>query len=121
MLAARTCLLQGHACCKDMLAVDTRKLTTKTFTKLPACACRYAVFHNGLQPRAPRQARASDNGSARDPAHARDLAAGIADARERCGDRLDRNRHVKSVGVNEGRAVAHDRHVAFPEDEVAAL
>ena len=48
------------------------------------------------------------------------LAAGGADARDRLLDRLDRHRHVKRIGVNERRGVAHDGDVAFPEHQVAA-
>ena len=37
------------------------------------------------------------------------------------GNRLDRDRHVKGVGVNEARPIAHDGDVAFPEHQIAAL
>ena len=46
--------------------------------------------------------------------------AGIADTRDCFRERLDRDRHMKGIGVNERRPVAHDGDMAFPEDEVAA-
>ena len=54
------------------------------------------------------------------PLHARDVAACRRDARERGRDRLDGDAHVKRIGVNEIRAVAHDRDMPLPEDKIAA-
>src|SRR5262249_1156937 len=54
-----------------------------------------------------------------EPPHARPLAAGGADARDRLRDRLERDRHVEGIGVNERCRVAHDGHVALPEHEIA--
>ena len=34
---------------------------------------------------------------------------------------FDRGRHVMRVGVNDGVGIAHDRDVAFPENQIAAL
>src|SRR5215510_622313 len=54
-----------------------------------------------------------------EPAHARHLAAAGADARDRLRDRLERDRHVEGIGMNERCRVAHDRHMALPEYEIA--
>src|ERR1700735_5212474 len=53
------------------------------------------------------------------PPHARDCAAGGADARDRLSKRLERHSHVEGVGVNERAGIAHDRHMPFPENEIA--
>src|SRR6202041_1591560 len=53
------------------------------------------------------------------PPHARDFAAGGADARDRLSKRLERHSHVEGVGVNERAGIAHDRHMPFPENEIA--
>src|SRR5215467_324073 len=44
----------------------------------------------------------------------------IRDAAYRLCGRLDRDGHVKGVGVHDRSFVAYDRHVALPEDQVAA-
>ena len=55
------------------------------------------------------------------PLDRRDLAARRLDARDRLVRVLDRGRHVMRVGVHDGVGVAHDRDMALPEDQVAAL
>ena len=55
------------------------------------------------------------------PLDRHDLAAGRLDPRDRLARVFDRGRHVMRVGVNDGVGVAHDRDMAFPEDQVAAL
>src|SRR5260370_40908676 len=54
-----------------------------------------------------------------EPAHARHLAAGGADARDRLRERLERDRPVEGGGVNERGGVAHRRDMALPEHEGA--
>src|SRR5438552_227482 len=54
------------------------------------------------------------------PPNAGDLAACGTDAFDRFAQRLDCNRHVKSVGVDHGGRIANDRNVAAPEDEISA-
>src|SRR5262249_49183777 len=103
------------------IAVEIRKLKTKTFTKLQVRGPCCAVFHTGFATGCAAGSVSSGDGLARDPPHARDFAAGLADARDCLAERLDRDRHVKSVGVNERGADAHDGDVALPENEVAAL
>src|SRR5262249_43063326 len=103
------------------IAVEIRKLKTKTFTKLQARGPCCAVFHTGFATGCAAGSVSSGDGLARAPPHARDFAAGRGDARDCPAERLDRDRHVKSVGVNERGAVAHDGDVALPENEVAAL
>ena len=51
--------------------------------------------------------------------HARELAAGGADAGNGVRGRLDRHRHVERIGVHERRPVARDGDMALPEDAVA--
>src|SRR5262249_33957538 len=55
-----------------------------------------------------------------EPAHARDFAARGANARDRLLDRLQRERHVEGVGVNERGHVAHDGDVAAPKQKISA-
>jgi hypothetical protein len=106
--------------CKDTpITVDTRKSTTKTFTKLLLRECRNTFSTTDCSRERRDKTQAFENGSAHDPAHAGDFAVGVTNTRDRLRERLDRNRHVKGVGVKKGRGVTHDRHVAFPEDEVA--
>src|SRR5215211_1331483 len=50
-----------------------------------------------------------------------DLAARGPDARDGVLCILDHGRHVMRVGVHDGLGVAHDRHMALPEDQIAAL
>src|SRR5215831_9552734 len=54
-----------------------------------------------------------------EPPHARHLAADGADARDRLRDRLERDRHVKGIGVNERCRIAYDGDVPLPEHEIA--
>src|SRR5262245_12001877 len=54
-----------------------------------------------------------------EPPHARHLAAAGADTRDRLRDRLERDRHVEGIGVNERCRIAYDGPVALPEHEVA--
>src|SRR5262249_60682661 len=54
-----------------------------------------------------------------EPPHARHLAAAGADACDRLRDRLERDRHVEGIGVNERGRVAHDGHMALAEHAVA--
>ena len=55
------------------------------------------------------------------PAKARGLAAAAtAGARDRLGQRLDDDGHVKAAGMDDGVRAGHDRHMAAPEHEVAA-
>jgi hypothetical protein len=56
-----------------------------------------------------------------DAPHRTHLAAGGTDARNSFGDGLDRNRHVKRIGVKKALRIAHDGDVALPEYEIAAL
>lgn len=44
-----------------------------------------------------------------------------ADARDRVGDRLDRDRHMEGIGVNKIGVIVRDRDMAFPEYQVAAF
>ena len=50
-----------------------------------------------------------------------DLAAGGLDAGDGVAGVFDHGRHVMGVGMNDGVGVAHDRDMAFPEDQIAAL
>src|SRR5689334_12269565 len=63
-------------------------------------------------------AQLGSSGHHLNPPHAGDFGAAVADARDRLGDRLDGNRHVEGIGVQEAQAVAHDGDVAVPENEV---
>ena len=52
----------------------------------------------------------------------RTLTISLSDERMRAThNRLDRDRDVKGIGVNERRGVAGDRNMAFPEHEIATL
>src|SRR5271157_4110163 len=55
------------------------------------------------------------------PFHDRNLAAAFANAGDRLAQRLDLDHHMKGVGMNEGLAIAHDRHMPSPEQEIATL
>src|SRR5262245_35671626 len=57
----------------------------------------------------------------RQPACADDLAVAlVADAHDRGPRVLDRDSHAVGIGMQDRRLVAHDRHMALPEYEVAA-
>ena len=68
-----------------------------------------------------RFARSNDVELRLQPLDRRDLAAGRLDPRDRLARVLDHRRHVMRVGVHDGVGIAHDRDVALPEDQVAAL
>jgi len=55
-----------------------------------------------------------------DPPRARQLTSRRLDARHRPADRLDRDRHMERIGVDQRIRVAHDGDVALPEQEIAA-
>src|SRR5262245_58800939 len=50
-----------------------------------------------------------------------DFVAGRLDPRHRRAGVLDHGRHVMRVGMHDAVGIAHDRDMAFPEDQVAAL
>src|SRR5205809_8046897 len=56
-----------------------------------------------------------------DPPDACDLASGGSNARGRLANRLDRDGHVKGIGMNEARCVAHNGDMSGPENEIAPL
>ena len=64
--------------------------------------------------------RVGSKARALQPPHVRQLAARGADASDRLRHRLDRDRHVKGIGMDERGLVAHDGDVAAPEQEIAA-
>jgi hypothetical protein len=55
------------------------------------------------------------------PLDRQNFAARGLDARDGVACVFDRRRHVMRIGVHDGVAVAHDRDMAVPEDQVAAL
>src|SRR5215813_11731107 len=77
----------------------------------------------GNPPSARRYGLSKNEGALRhhkvEPPHACHLAAAGADACDRLRGRLERDRHVEGIGVNERGRVAHDGHVALPEHEIA--
>ena len=77
-----------------------------------AAAFRLETAPGGAAPREERSAQPLDR---------RDLAARGLDAGDGVACVFDHGRHVMGVGVNDGVGVAHDRDMAFPEDQVAAL
>src|SRR5712671_3154169 len=52
---------------------------------------------------------------------ARDFQTCLANSLDCLLDRLDCNRHVEGIGMDERRYIAHDRDMALPEYEIAAF
>ena len=101
------------------MATDIRKTKTKIFAKFDGAPTANARSTPESEPATP--SRHSIIGLGNDAPHAGDVTSGLADARDRVGDRFDRDRHVEGIGVNKCGVIARDRDMAFPEYQIAAL
>lgn len=100
------------------MATGIRKTKTKTFAKFDGAP----PATRGLRESEPATtSRNATVGLSNDAPHARDVTSGLADARDRVGDRLDRDRHMEGIGVNKIGVIVRDRDMAFPEHQVAAF
>src|SRR5579871_3574702 len=85
-------------------------------TRRPTTPARCSPPPSATRP--PETARSRRNS---EPLDCSNLASPGLDAGDRVVDVLECGRHVKGVGMHERVGVAHDRDMAFPEDEIAAL
>src|SRR5579863_4024051 len=79
------------------MATGIRNTKTKTFAKFDNAP--HANARSTPESEPATRSRHSTLGLSNDAPHAGDVTSGLADAHDRVGDRLDRDRHMEGIGV----------------------